>query len=136
MKGVAMEKPKGRLPGSMRLLEEGYVNTRVLTEIHMMYERKGRGSEPWYLGVVEYKGQFYNLDDEYDQLRVILALYLNGVIQKKGDEYTLIDSTLPSLRDLYQQLRTMKLATLLVNLQGRLLRVINEHELQNYNHDV
>lgn len=131
-----MEKPKGRLPGSMRLMEEGYVNTRVLTDMHMMYERKGRGREPWYLGVVEYKEQFYNLDDEYDQYRIMLALYLNGVIQKKGDEYTLIDTTLPSLRDLYQQLRTMKLATLLVNLQGRLLRVINEHELQNYNHNV
>jgi hypothetical protein len=133
MKGGAMEKPKGRLPSSLLKTDEGYVNPKIRNDIHMMYERKGRGREPWYLGVVEYQGQFYNLDDPYDQYRVALALYFNGVIRKKRDDYTIIHPSAPELDELCEKVPKMKLATLVVNLQVRLFRVLNEHELNNYN---
>ena len=98
-----MEKPKGRLPNGMTLTDKGYVNSRIRNDIHMMYERKGRGSQPWYWGVIEYQGQFYNLDNTYDQYRVVLALYFNGVIQKKRDDYTIILPNAPELRDLCEK---------------------------------
>ena len=128
-----MKRKEGKLPSRIAFENGVYVNRKIVTDTSVAYQRRGMEDKTWYLGVVEYEGLTFNLDDPYDFQRVLIALIYAGVIRKHKDKYEVID---PKWNDDHSPTLDMGFQsafTLLINLSGRALRVLNEHELQNFN---
>lgn len=131
-----MKKPKGVLSNMITFVDGVYVNTTFVDDLHWYDHFKGAEGEPGYWGVVEYLEQYYNLDDPYDVQRCLLALIYTGVIRKAGPFYTIIHPQLLQQHDDFQRNPRMQESVLLANLHGRILRALNDHELDNYNHNL
>lgn len=127
-----MEKPKGMLPNKIKFTDGVYVNNQEYDGMYIHYGLKGLGGRPWIWGVVEYLGEYYNLDDLYDRYRCFLALIYTGVIRKANDRYAVIDPEI--VNNPFFRIHTgFQELTLMANLQGRCLRVLNQEELDEYN---
>lgn len=131
--GTSMKRREGKLPSRITFENGVYKNQKVLTDTNIGYIRKGLGGEKWYLGVVEFEGQTFNLDDPYDFQRILIALIYAGVIRKDKDRYEVIDPQCRFDQNQYFMFGLQSAFSLLLNFSGRTLRVLNEHDLQNYN---
>ena len=128
-----MKKQEGKVPNKIKFTDGVYVNTNCYSGMYIYYGQKSLGGKKWIWGVVEYLGQYYNLDDPYDVQLCFLALIYTGVIQKFGAHYVIIDPKIISSEDCFRNKHPMQDLTLLANLQGRTLRVLNEKEIYEYN---
>jgi hypothetical protein len=128
-----MKKPRGELTNMISLVDGVYVNTKYYDGMHLHYKFKGMEGKPRYWGVAEYLGQYYNLDDAYDVQRCFVALIYTGVIRKAGPYYQIIHPQLLQQHSYFQGHTHMQDIVLIANLHGRILRVLNDHELDDYN---
>jgi hypothetical protein len=128
-----MKKPKGELSNMITFVDGVCVNAKYYNGMHMHYRFKGMEGIPRYWGVVEYLGQYYNLDDAYDAIRCLLALIYTGVIRKEGLHYAIIHPKLLEQHPDFRGGAWMQDIVLMANLHGRILRALNEKELHEYN---
>jgi hypothetical protein len=131
--GTSMKRREGKLPSRVTFENGVYKNEKVLTDMNIGYIRRGMEDKKWYLGVVEFEGQTFNLDDPYDFQLILIALIYAGVIRKHKDTFEVIDPQCRFDQNPYIVFGRQSAFSLLLNLSGRTLRVLNEHDLQNYN---
>ena len=129
-----MQRMKGLLANRVNFTNGQYINTKVLNGEGLYYQSRAYQGKPWNKGVVEYRGVFFNLDDDYDFQRLLMALVFSGIIRKEGDHYMVIEPRLRSQLSPNANPPLMQDILLIVNLQGRILRVLNEQDLIEYNH--
>jgi hypothetical protein len=131
--GISMKRKEGELPSRVTFENGVYKNEKVLTDMNIGYIRKGMEDKMLYLGVVEFEGQTSNLDDPYNFQRILIALIYASVIRKHKDLYEVIDPKFLFGQNPYIVFGRQSAFSLLLNLSERTLRVLNEHDLQNYN---